>query len=65
MPSENPDYKLGQHDQAIYDIQSRVKNIEQKVEDLNVWRFKVVGVTSILAFILNFVGSQLFTFLQK
>ena len=37
-------YKLGQHEQAIFDIQSRVKKIEIKVDDLNIWKWKIIGV---------------------
>lgn len=46
MANGNADYKLGKHSQAIADIQTRVKSIEMKVDNLNIWRWKVVGIVS-------------------
>lgn len=63
MSPETPDYKLGQLDQAINDIQSRVKNIECKVEELNVWKIKMITILSLLIFFLNFAGNKIFNIL--
>ena len=46
MPNGNHDYKLGEHEQRLVDIDSRLRRIESKVDSLNMWRFKTVGFAS-------------------
>ena len=59
MTNGTIDYKLGQHEQALLDIQTRVRNIEKKVDALNIWRWKIVGVVGGLALVGN-AGIELF-----
>ena len=49
MANGTTDYKLGQHAQAIFSIQQDVAVIKQDVKNLNVWRWKIVGVVSGIA----------------
>ena len=60
MANGTTDYKLGQHEQAIMDIQTRVRNIEGKVDDLNTWRWKVVGAVSFM----SVLGNALFNIIK-
>lgn len=59
MSNGTTDYKLGQHEQALMDIQARVKSIEVKVDNLNIWRWRVVGAVSGIALGGN-VAAELF-----
>lgn len=61
MANGSSDYKLGELTEGFRalnarmdDACTRLANLETKIDDLNVWRFKVVGVVSVLAIIGNF-----------
>ena len=51
----SPDYKIGMLEQSVIDIATDVKEIKEKVEALNVWRWKVIGATGIISIGLSLV----------
>lgn len=64
MANGTSSYKLGEHSQAIADIQMRVKSIEAKVDELNVWKWKLVGVVTGLAMGGNMVAEIIIKYLK-
>jgi len=43
------DFQLGKLTTAVKDMDARLVKLEKKVDDMNVWRWKVIGAVSILA----------------
>lgn len=57
---EQINYKLGELSQGFVNLEKRLDNIERKVDALNVWRFKIIGGTGVLAGIISFLTNLFF-----
>ncbi len=55
---EGQDYKLGELSADITTLKSDVKDIKDKVDNLNIWKWKTVGATTAIAAIVSFVVSN-------
>ena len=69
MPNGSVDYKLGELTGQMTDLVGRVdclekknnedhKEIKKDIQNLNVWRWKIVGGAIAVTFILNFVWNK-------
>lgn len=57
MTNEIGNYKLGELTQGFKDVGERLDKIEEKVDNLNIWRWQVVGAMSALSALVSFAVS--------
>lgn len=46
---DNIEYKLGELSADMKEVKSRIEGIEKKLDDINSWRFKTVGVVAAIS----------------
>lgn len=61
---DNVDYKLGGLEQGMLDVRNDIKDMKHKLDDLVVWRWKVVGAVSVIALISNVIATFIFKIIE-
>jgi len=59
MANADSNYKLGELDAKFSSLHERFNRLERKVDNLNAWRWKIVGATSIIGGLAGFLASKL------
>ena len=64
MPNGNENFLLGELSQFKRDIVKRLDTLEQKVDDLRMWKVRVIAISSVISsgfwFVISFLKDKLF-----
>lgn len=60
MTNGNTQYKIGELSQGFKNLEERLDRLEGKVDNLNIWRWKVVGSTSVISVFITVLITYLF-----
>mgnify|MGYP001571939813 CR=1 FL=1 len=59
MTNGTTEYRLGEYSADIETLKADIREIKQKVDELNVWRWKTIGAMGMIAFLVSLATSFL------